>query len=64
MDYGDIIEDLKNIARSEDDHTLNIPSFLERIMATIESSGKDFASKCYDLPMYLVNEIATYMERV
>ena len=46
-EYSDLIESLEDIVRGEGDDTLNIPSFFERIMASIEANGIRFTETCY-----------------
>ena len=61
-EYNDIISSLEDIVRGEGDDTLNIPSFLQRIMASIEANGTRFTETCYGLPSYLVRNIEEYMQ--
>ena len=54
-------EQLETIVRNDGDDTLNIPSFFDRVMVSIEANGLRFTETCYGLPHSFVIEVNEYM---
>ena len=59
--YEDLVQELEDIIRNDFDNLLDIPSFFQRVMASIEENGIKFTAMIYVLPIELVKDIQDYM---
>lgn len=62
MFRGDLEDELEMIVRGDGDVDLNITSFFDRIMASIEANGVRFTETCYDLDSNFVKKVQAYMD--
>ena len=59
--YEDLVQELEDIIRNDFDNLLDISSFFQRVMASIEENGIEFTAMIYVLPIELVKDIQNYM---